>query len=212
MKNLGNVFILGDSYSTFEGHIPEGCWTWYYSDKRTGTDVGKVEETWWHMLISHTESNLLMNCSFSGTTICNKCNDGEDCSKKSFIGRFEKLCKDGFWNENKVDTFIIFGGTNDSWLNSPIGAPKYNDWSTDDLDATLPAVSYLISKVIEVCNPKKIVFILNTDMKPEIKNGYIAACNHYGIGYIELKNIDKINGHPSVSGMKQIEAQIFDYL
>ena len=26
---LGNIFILGDSYSTFEGYVPEGYPCWY---------------------------------------------------------------------------------------------------------------------------------------------------------------------------------------
>ena len=32
MKSIGNVFVLGDSYSTFKGYIPEGYAT-YYGDK-----------------------------------------------------------------------------------------------------------------------------------------------------------------------------------
>ncbi|HRN15845.1 MAG TPA: SGNH/GDSL hydrolase family protein, partial [Xylanibacter oryzae] len=33
-------------------------------------------------------------------------------------------------------------------------------------------------------------------------------CDHYNIKYIELQNIDKMSGHPSVKGHKQIAEQI----
>ena len=41
-----NVCILGDSYSTFRGHIPEGNSAYYpYKDV---DDVLQVEHTWWN--------------------------------------------------------------------------------------------------------------------------------------------------------------------
>ena len=70
MVDLGKVFILGDSYSTFEGHIPEGYATWYYKDIRNDTDVEKAEQTWWKKVLDNTKSELVLNCSYSGTTIC----------------------------------------------------------------------------------------------------------------------------------------------
>jgi len=33
-------------------------------------------------------------------------------------------------------------------------------------------------------------------------------CNRYGIKLIELKDIDKVSGHPSVKGMQQIADQV----
>lgn len=33
MLNKNNVFIMGDSYSTYEGYIPKG-YHFYYSDER----------------------------------------------------------------------------------------------------------------------------------------------------------------------------------
>lgn len=34
IKETNNVFILGDSYSAFEGYIPAECVTWYSSEKK----------------------------------------------------------------------------------------------------------------------------------------------------------------------------------
>lgn len=42
------VSILGDSYSTFAGHNPEGYAPFYPNDRN---DVTKVEETWWDLYI-----------------------------------------------------------------------------------------------------------------------------------------------------------------
>lgn len=121
---LGNVFILGDSYSTFEGFIPEGYDIYYNTEgpnyirnnpdmKLGDNDVNDVEQTWWYT-IANENGTLLRNCSWSGTTICNTGYGGADFSEISFIARFEKLLKNGYFEENHVDTIFLFGGTNDS--------------------------------------------------------------------------------------------------
>ena len=45
---IENVFILGDSYSTYEGYIPEGYDPCYGDYVENGTDVHQVEKTRWH--------------------------------------------------------------------------------------------------------------------------------------------------------------------
>ena len=63
MKN--NIFIIGDSYSTYEGYIPEG-YHHYYSDGRKEAPVVKgVEKTWWKILSNENKLNVIMNDSFS---------------------------------------------------------------------------------------------------------------------------------------------------
>ena len=62
MKNLGNVFILGDSYSTFKGYIPDEYHAYYSSEGRKETDVNAVSQTWWKMLLDETKANLVLNC------------------------------------------------------------------------------------------------------------------------------------------------------
>ncbi len=46
MTNIGNLFILGDSYSTFEGYIPEGYAAWYINAGKPETDVTRLDQTW----------------------------------------------------------------------------------------------------------------------------------------------------------------------
>ena len=80
---LGNIMIFGDSYSTYEGYIPEG-YAKYYSGHRTGEpDVFDVKNTWWGRLIDATDANLLQNNSWSGSTIGYTGYDNRDCSKDS---------------------------------------------------------------------------------------------------------------------------------
>ena len=56
-----------------------------------------------------------------------------------FICRFNKLAKEGFFKENKVDSVLVFGATNDSWLNRPIGEVKFANRTEEDVKQVLPA-------------------------------------------------------------------------
>ncbi len=219
---FGNIFILGDSYSTFAGHIPEG-FAPYYSDngphyltaqpdvaKPSERDVRRVEQTWWYPLAKEY-GKLILNCSWSGTTICNTGYDGCDNSDKSFIARLEKLLDDRFFEKNKVETLFLFGGTNDSWANAPLGEKIYTGQTKEDLYCVFPAFSYLIDLLNKELPGVKVYCILNTQLKSEIAEFYTDVCERGGIDVIKLHSIDKICGHPSILGMKQIKEQILDF-
>ena len=209
MLNLGNVMIIGDSYSTFKDYIPNGYDTWYPNDE---TDVENVEETWWKQLLNETESNLILNNSYSGTTVGNTGYGGSDCTKTSFIGRFDELAQNGFFKENKVDTLFIFGGTNDSWSDAPVGEIKESNWSREDLFKILPAFSYLLHRIKEELPNTKAVCILNTELKAEITDNFKVLCDENGVTAVVLKKIDKIASHPSKLGMKKIKDQVLEKL
>ena len=212
MKNWGNVFILGDSYSTFKGFIPEEYRTYYSSEGRKETDVNDVNQTWWKQVIDETGSKLLRNCSFSGTTVCHTGYNGEDCSDNSFVARLDKLIKDGYFKKNKINTFFIFGGTNDTWAGSPVGKLKYHFWTKKDLYKALPAFCYLLKKVKANAVGARVVVILNDVLKDEISDGFKTACKKYSVEFIALENIDKNFGHPTVLGMSQIKEQVLNNL
>ena len=211
MVDLGKVFILGDSYSTFENCIPEGYVPWYFNDIKNDTDVNNVNQTWWKQLLDSTNSDLVRNCSWSGTTICNT-GYGGDCSKISFIARFEKLLSEGFFEKNKIDTFFVFGGTNDCWANAPIGELMYSDWSRDDLFSVLPGACYLMHILKTKLPQTRIIFIINTDLKQAVSDGIKTACDKYGMEKIVLADIEKQSGHPNKAGMTGIKDQILKYL
>ena len=207
--NLKNVLIFGDSYSTFKGYIPEGYAKYYSDSEDAPTDVRCVNETWWHQVMTNTESNLVLNNSWSGSTIGFTGYNNSDCSKtSSFIYRFEKLIEEGYFNDNAINTMFIFGGTNDSWSNAPLGEMKYCDWEREELFCVLPAICCFINKVKQTLPNARIICIVNTDIKDEIRNALSDACEYYGVEYIRLNDIDKVNGHPTVKGMAQIAEQV----
>ena len=211
MINLGNVFILGDSYSTFKDYIPNGFDSWYSNIKKEATDVTDVQQTWWWQFVNETGSNLVLNNSWSGTTICNTCRPNLDISS-SFVNRFEKLVSDGFFEQNEIDTFFVFGATNDSWIDSPIGELMYEGWEEQDLLCVLPAISCLFYRIKSVIPNARIISIINTDLKEVIADGIKKAADYFGIEYLQLENISKQSGHPDIEGMKQIKDQILGYI
>lgn len=208
MVNLGNVFILGDSYSTFENFVPENYYPYYTYSGRKDSDINNVTQTWWYQVINATGSVLLRNCSFSATTICNTGYNGSDCSETSFVSRLDKLIKNNYFKDNRVDTFFIFGGTNDSWAGSPIGELKYSDWKKEDLYNVLPAFCYLIHQIKTNIADVRIINILNTELNEALAEGITAACKNYDIELVKLCGIEKMNDHPDMAGMRQIKQQV----
>lgn len=205
---MRNILIIGDSYSTFEGYNPDGFDS-YYSASSVNSDVNKVEDTWWHKVMTETGSSLVLNNSWSGSTICHTGYNNFDCSKtSSFIHRVDSLIESGFFKKNKIDTVFVFGGTNDSWANSPVGNLKYSNWEEGDLYCVLPAVCYLACMLKVTLPNSDIIFIVNSGLKNEISEGIRNACDYYGCKSIFLKDIDKISSHPTKKGMEQIKNQI----
>lgn len=210
MLNLGNVFILGDSYSSFEGYIPKENLFWYNNGGHENTDVTQVSETWWSQLLSQTNSNLILNDSFSGSTVCNT--EREEIPHTSFIYRLEKYINTGFFKNNTIDTIFIFGGTNDSWINAPIGQTKYSDFSESDLHLAIPGFCYLLSKLKQIVNSTKIYVIINRELNDQIVDGYVSACDYYKVNSIMLDPLSLTGGHPNKKGMTQIKDQVLKHL
>ena len=207
-KPIKNVMIFGDSYSTFEGYIPEGYAFYYKNDEKPGTDVRHVEETWWHGLFAEIDANLVQNNSWSGSTIGNTGYDG-DCSKtSSFICRLETLKENGFFEKNEIDTVFVFGGTNDSWSNAPLGKIKLSGHTPEDLFSVCPAICYFIGRLKEILPEANIVSIINTNLKTEIGDAIKEASDYNGTSYVALSEIDKQSGHPTLQGMAEIKEQV----
>ncbi len=205
---MKNILIFGDSYSTFEGQIPNGYVTWYPQTNEPN-DVTKVEETWWKQLATDYSLNIVRNDSWSGSTIANLGYGGADVSRtSSFIWRLEMLDANDYFAENPVDTVFVFGGTNDSWAGTAVGEPKYAQLTEADANEVLPACCYFIKRLKEVLPNAKIVWIINNGLKDEIMDGMETIATKYRIACVRLSGIDKQSGHPSVKGMGQIEEQI----
>lgn len=212
MRSFGNVAILGDSYSTYFGHIPQGNACYYGTDAPDHAKVGCVEKTWWHSVLTETDSHLLLNESFSGSTICNTGYNGCYCPQTSFVGRAQKRFSDGTVGGVPIDTLFVFGGTNDTWANSPLGTLCYDGQSEEDLKCVLPAIGFLFRYLKEHCPHTRIVHITNTQLKPQIADGIREVCRTLDVACVELADIEKEYGHPNEAGMRAIADQIIAHL
>ncbi len=207
--SFGNVFILGDSYSTYDGCIPEGYPPYYYPC--TSAESGGVrspEKTWWGALLAETNAALVMNNSWSGSTVCLTGYDNSYCPDSAFVNRIQTYLRDGQCGGQTVDTVFVFGGTNDSWANSPLGEEKYADWTDADLRQFFPAFCFL-QDYLKKQNPSvRVITLINCDLKEEVMQGMADICERFGTEYVVLKEIEKQNGHPNETGMLQIKEQI----
>ena len=196
-----SVSILGDSYSTFEGFVtPSTNEMWYYEETRDNTDVDDVTQTWWWRFIKENDYKLCINNSWSGSTIGYYGYAGNDYSERSFIRRMNHL--------GNPDLIFIFGGTNDSWAGVPMGEFKYEKLRQDDFFSYRPALAFLLSQMQKRYPNVELVFLINDGLREELVSSTKTICDHYGVSYIQLENIDKKNGHPTIKGMGQIAEQI----
>ncbi len=202
---MRNVMILGDSYSTMRGSIPESFSPYY-----PAFDVTEREKTWWDIALKSLDANLVLNSSYSGTTVCHTGYGGKDFRHISFVSRIEKLIAEGFFEKNAIDELWIFGGTNDSWADSPIGAVTFEAVCVEEQYKALPAFSHLLS-LVRSLPIGRILVLLNNELKDEITEGYAEICAHYGIPALRLESIEKLEGHPNAAGMAQIAEQFLAF-
>lgn len=193
------VSILGDSYSTYKGYIPEN-YAPFYPD--ANNDVKDVEQMWWSLYIDAKGYQLEKNDSWGGTTICGTGYGRMDSSRSAFTSRVDQL--------GDPDIIFIFGGTNDAWAGSPIGEYQYSDWTKEDCKSFRPALACLLDMLMKRYPDAEIYSILNSELREEINESSREICKHYGIQLIELHDIEKQNGHPSVKGMKSIYEQLIE--
>ncbi len=193
------VSILGDSYSTFIGIIPANYATFYPNDRNDVTEIG---QTWWSLYIKARGHSLEKNDSWGGTTICGTGYGRMDSSRNNFISRVDSL--------GNPDLIFVFGGTNDDWANSPIGEYQYSDWTKEDCKNFRPALACLIDMLKKRYPNAEICFILNSELKEPVNESMREVCKHYNVKLVELHDIEKQNGHPSINGMKSICEQLLE--
>ncbi len=193
------VSVMGDSYSTFVGVIPSNYSSFYPNDRN---DVTKIEQTWWSLYVKAKGYALEKNDSWGGTTICGTGYGGMNSSYSNFISRVDSL--------GNPDIIFVFGGTNDAWANSPMGEYQYSDWTKDDCKYFRPALACLIDMLQKRYAQAEICFILNSELREPINESMREVCKHYNVKLVELHDIEKQNGHPSINGMKSICDQLLE--
>ena len=203
------VTIFGDSYSTFEGWLsPATNETWYWKadspQREKKNDVSRVEETWWYQVIDKMGWKLEKNNSYSGSTVGYYGYRNENYQQRSFNTRVSDL--------GEPDVILSCCITNDSWTGEKVGEYKYANWNDNDMWYFRPAMARLCSNIKQNYPMARIYFILNTELKPEHAESMRVICKHYGLPLIELKDIEKQHGHPSIKGHKAFAEQVIDFL
>ena len=203
------ISILGDSYSTFKGYVyPSTNACWYGMDEKrkdqVQNDVSKIEETWWMLLTKKLKAQLEYNNSYSGATVCHRGYGKKDFADRSFVTRM--------YNLGKPDIIFILGGTNDDWSGAPLGNFQYENWSNEDLYQFRPAFSYLLFHIKTLYPQAQIYNVSNCGLRQAYIQSMDEICKHYNVQNIQLVDIDKLSGHPSVKGMQMICDQLYSHL
>lgn len=208
-----NAIILGDSYSTFAGFVPEGYAVWYPTNYEDDTAVRDVSQTWWHQVMEEANLNLLLNNSWSGSTVSYTGYYHVDCSEtSSFIFRLKQLIENGFFTHNEIHKVFVFGGTNDSFIDAPLGEVMYSDWKKEDLYAVLPAICYFLHLLRDTLPYADIYCLINTELKPEITACLQDASKKYDAIPVTFESIDKVYEHPTAQGMSEIKNTVLNVL
>lgn len=209
--NFGSIGILGDSYSTFEGYIPQGNAVYYTPDSPSENGVDTPQKTWWGCLLAMGAGTLKLNDSFSGSAICNTAYGQGYEPVSSFIGRMRR----SFSTPGVIDTLFVFGGTNDTWIPAPLGTlPQGVDFtvSEEDLRCVLPAAAFMFQYLREHLGAHtRIVTLVNTELDTQIAQALCTLSARFGCDCVVLHDIDKVSGHPTAAGMKQICDQIIQF-
>ena len=198
--------ILGDSYSTFAGYIPQGQDSYYPNPDRV-RDVLTAQDTWWQQLAASRQLRILTNDSYSGSTVCLDVRDGQP-PESAFIVRMRRSLSGAGIGGELPDVIVLFGATNDSWLDRRIGQVQFGGWTQEDLHAVLPAYGRLTAYVTQQNPQAQILCVINDAIKPEIQAGLMETALHFRATPVALAGSDKSCDHPTRLGMQQIAAQI----
>ena len=229
LQFFGKSFsIIGDSLSAYTGWIPEGHTSYYNTDKNA-TDVLDVSQMWWYILSSELKMPLLVNGSWMGTTMSTtgykpKDKNGTvigppaDMTTTAFTTRAKSLFGENNTTSVKPDYIFICGGTNDYRAGSPVGEPKYENWSPEDLKSVLPSFSYLINYIKKYNPHAVIVNVTHGELEyTKIGLGYDEICHHYGIINVRIPRTDILDGealpgHPFAQAHLNIANRIISQL
>ena len=212
------IAILGDSYSTYGGWIPEGYATWYAINGVDGNnssknDVSSVSDTWWHQLMTRYNCQLLMNSSYSGAPVSySGYKTDENPTGYEPAAAFITRMRTDLSNKIAPEVILVLGGTNDHYAGAPLGEVKYADWSEEELKSFAPAMCYMFD-YLKRTHPKATIFNIQNDCFSTEEAAMIATVTaHYEIPNILLSNIkgsaNLQGGHPTKATMTRIADQV----
>ena len=219
------VSILGDSISTFGGYSQPKDAAYYDTACKIATGISTSVDTWWGQVIERLGAQLLINNSWSGSTVCNH----ESYQVPSYAcsnERTSSLSKNG----QAPDVIFVFMGVNDWGAGFPIvgdGAEKEYAFSFA-YQTMLKKLrdNYPKAEIICLTLPVSCCTAAANFQFPYFFAGrhIIEYCNSIrenatqcGCRVIDLYNCappyDTIDGiHPNASGMKTLAAAILQAL
>ena len=106
----------------------------------------------------------------------------------------------------------IYPDTNESWAGAQMGEYKYGDWKRADLYFFRPAMAKLLDDAQKRYPNARLLFLLNSELRDEVNSSVRTICKDYGVSLLELKDVDKLAGHPTVKGMESISRQVLKAL
>ena len=201
-EKYGSFSIIGDSYSTFMGFTePLGNAQWY---PHAGNAMASVERTWWKLFERESGVRLEQNNSFSGSTICTHSWNNSTDLANSFVGRVDDVRKAGL--------IIVEGATNDNNAGSGLGSYVWSNFTDSDKHTFRGGTAYVIDFLQKKYPESTIVFMLNSGLRADINNSVQEICDHYNVPVLKLHDITKIDDHPDIAGMMNINKQLMELL
>lgn len=196
--------ILGDSYGTYDGWIPE--WRASYFNE---TNLGSVKNTWWWKLSKNDGMKLIMNDSHSGATFGNVGYYDSDVTGSSHVTRVKESFK-----AEMVDPDIIFliGGLNDTWASVEIGECKTEGWTEEDLKKMAPSFAFVLDHLQTYTPTSRIIVLMFEAISNEVYNAMMTCCETFGVEHLYIDGLAYSDGHPTVEGMQTIYEAIRNYL
>jgi len=220
-RNYKNKYfsILGDSVSTFEGYSEPEDAVFYDVSKKLESDILTCTDTWWGRVVEALGGKLLVNNSFSGSTVSfNPLYEipSYSCSDE----RTRSLGKDGVL----PDVIMVYMGANDRGYGVKIDG---GNGDSDKPETFKTAYCLMLEKLRKNYPDAEIWCMTLPKGKCEARSDFkypvcidgqhisefcdaIMCCGEkYGCRVIDLYNLidsyDAIDGfHPSLDGMRTI--------
>ncbi len=210
--------ILGDSISTLEGYsVPEYA-AYYDCEHKLRADVLCTADTWWGKVIEHFGGKLLVNNSFSGSTVTRR----PGCEIESYACSRERTA--GLHcGEIKPDVIMVFMGMND-WGCGALPTPG-EDTFAGDISVFSTAYENMLQKLqqnypqAEICcftlpvaaraEGKEFPFLFGGVHMEKYCGIICALADKYGCRKVDLYSYDvpysTLDGfHPNAQGMKTL--------